>query len=117
MHFTGYIICLLASVGIIFQKQRLLEAPGQIPGIPEAESSATNQKSEVRGPNWREKGFCGPRSEAAMALPGPLFRVRGFEGCIWGGGRQLQRMGSGQGMYRTARSERGKCLHGLVSRS
>ena len=48
------------------------------PGFGRRKSGASSQKAEVREPNWRENfwGGGGPRSKAAVALRGPLSRVR-----------------------------------------
>lgn len=46
-------------------------------GFGRRKSGASGQKAEVREPNWRENFFFfGPRSKAAVALRGPLSRVR-----------------------------------------
>lgn len=54
MYFTGHGTCLLASVGVMFQKQRLFEAPERIPGLREAEewhsgSEGGGQGAELAG--------------------------------------------------------------------
>ena len=76
MYFPGNSTYLLTSVGVIFRKQRLLEAPKRIHGLREAEewrfgSEGGGQRAELAG-EW----VCGPGFEAAVALRGPLSRMR-----------------------------------------
>ncbi|KAI5193107.1 Protein Jagged-2 [Manis pentadactyla] len=57
MYFTGYSACLLASVGVSFQKHRFLRPRNEFPGFGRRKSDAPGQKAEVRRLNWRDNGL------------------------------------------------------------